>query len=133
MREARQPHDGLVVAGIEDTYMCGPPSIVFGLIPLYEQLLAEMGCRLNLSKLTYRDADFLALCAEANIPEGRLPGHDSAARGLKVFGVPIGDDDFVTLWLTKKLGLVERDFDVIRSTFLNAPFVDPSVPWRQCL
>jgi hypothetical protein len=139
MREELKTHDGLVVAGMDDTYLCGPNGIVFGLLPKYEQLLAEMWCRLNLSKLkcyirpAYRDADFLALCAAADIPEGCLPGHDFAARSLKVFGVPIGDDNFVTLWSSDKLGLIERDFDVIRSAFLNSPFVDPSVPWRQCL
>jgi hypothetical protein len=80
MRDALQLHDDLVVAGMDDTYMCGPLSIVFCLIPLYEQLFAEMECRLNPTKLkcyirpAYRNAVFLSLCADAGIPEGCLKG-----------------------------------------------------------
>jgi hypothetical protein len=48
---------------------------MFGLIRLYEQLLAEMGCRLNPTKLkccirpAYRNIAFLSLCADAGVPK----------------------------------------------------------------
>ena len=93
-------HGGALMAGADDTYLIGPPEIVFPLIIKHKERLATVGLKLNVSKTKcyihedHRTIGYHEL--RGDIPEGYVDGNNSSkAYGIKVYGIPLGSNRYI--------------------------------------
>jgi hypothetical protein len=134
---------GWLVAGADDTYFLGPPSIVFPEVSPHADRLRSIGLHLNLSKMKsyiapqYRTEDHYHLYRrQANIPEGILPSitdPSTSLFGLKAYGIPIGDPTFVSSWLSSKARHISSEITLIGETLDPTAISPQEIPTRQCL
>lgn len=100
---------GMLIAGADDTYLLGPLDQVLRAYDMFSELLAGIGLTLNESKTrmyadqSIRNQSYFDALRAKNILEGRIDvGDDTSPRGLKIFGVPVGEDSFIRQVLDAK-------------------------------
>jgi hypothetical protein len=112
--------DGALLASMDDTYLVGPPEVIFPhAIPAHENNLRELvgldfqplksACYIN---STFHTNAFHNL--HGSIPEQQLTLDDgSITRGLTIYGAPLGDTAFIKQYLQNHKVTLDHDFVAI--------------------
>jgi len=139
-RDSLQEKGGIILSGADDTYMLGPPEIAFPEVKLYEERFASICLKLNYSKMkcyvkeSKKSEIYHELREAANIPEGLTECEDGTTLfSLRAYGVPIGNEVFVTERLKTKGERIRSNMLEIGNLLDPTRIASRHIPSRQCL
>ena len=128
---------GFLVSGMDDTYLVGPPDEVFAAVHRHKTRLADLGLVLAVHKskcyLAAEQKDEIFHRQRGDIEEGYVEDSQGVRRfGLRVYGVPIGEDDFISSFLEDRIERFKEDFGEISRKLNPRASSAPEIPLRQC-
>jgi hypothetical protein len=131
-------HGGLLVAGMDDTYMAAPLEALIAALTPHRDALQTVGLSLNVSKTKafidarYRTPQHSLQISAAGLKYGtiKLPD-DTTAFGLTIYGVSVGDPSFIQQSLREKALALSSEGDTIREYLDVHKHPQPHIPCRQ--
>ena len=130
-------HGGALIAGADDTYLIGPPEIVFPCIQKHRERVAVSGLKLNVNKTKchihkdYRNNEYHRL--RGDIEEGHVVNiNGSKSYGVKVYGIPVGSNKYIEHVLGEQAKRIEHSILTTIRKMDPLQVTAPELPGRQC-
>ena len=124
------------MAGADDTYIHGPPSVAFVEVKEHEERLKTIALALHYGKVkcyiadSHRNAEYNLSRKALEIEEGILTYDNMIHYSIKAYGIPIGDSGFVIRWLSLKSTKIAENLNEIRELLDPTAICPQEVPSR---